>query len=90
MRTVLFVASALIFSFIASAQSDRGTHHRHSHRDHSALSSLDAPIVARHLETSAMFQAAASATGNYTLSQLPTGTYRTECSRYRIQDLRSP
>ena len=32
-------------------------------------------IVARQLETGAMFQAAASATGNYTLSQLPTGTY---------------
>ena len=34
-----------------------------------------APIEARHLETGAVFQAASSATGNYTLSQLPVGTY---------------
>lgn len=35
----------------------------------------NAPIQAKNVETGAVYQAGASGTGNYTLSQLPTGTY---------------
>ena len=74
MRTFIFIAGALILSSIASAQSDRGTI-TGTITDATGAVIARAPIVARQLDTGATFQAAASATGNYTLSQLPTGTY---------------
>ena len=35
----------------------------------------NAAIEARHVETGTVYQAASTATGNYTISQLPAGTY---------------
>ncbi len=39
-----------------------------------------APIEAKNLETGSVFQGATSETGNYTLAQLPAGTYQISCS----------
>ena len=74
MRAIICVATGLMLSSIAFAQSDRGTI-TGTVTDSTGAVIARAPIVARQLETGATFQAAASATGNYTLSQLPTGTY---------------
>lgn len=56
------------------AQSDRGTI-TGTVSDPAGAVVSNAPIEAKHLETGANYEAATSATGNYTLSQLPTGTY---------------
>src|SRR6202140_5000059 len=79
MRAIICVATGLMLSSIAFAQSDRGTI-TGTVTDSPGAVIARAPIVARQLETGATFQAAASATGNYTLSQLPTGTYEMNVS----------
>src|ERR1051326_2716210 len=60
--------------FAAFAQSDRGTI-TGTVADPAGAVVANAPIQARNTETGAVFQAASSDTGNYTLPQLPTGTY---------------
>jgi len=68
---------SLSFSILALAaygQSDRGTI-TGTVSDPAGAVVANAPIEAKLLETGAVYQAASSATGNYTLSQLPTGTY---------------
>jgi carboxypeptidase family protein len=51
----------------------------------------NAPVEARNVETGAAYPAANSASGNYTLSQLPAGTYEisVSVSRSRRRNLRS-
>jgi hypothetical protein len=56
------------------AQSDRGTI-TGTVSDPAGAVVAGAPIEARNVETGAVYQAATTATGNYTLAQLPTGTY---------------
>ena len=56
------------------AQSDRGTI-TGTVIDPAGAVVANAAIEARQMETGAVYQAASSNTGNYTLSQLPTGTY---------------
>lgn len=68
---VSFIASALALF----AQSDRGTI-TGTIADPAQAVVPNAAIEARNLETGATYQAASSTTGNYTLSQLPTGTYQ--------------
>ncbi len=58
----------------AYAQSDRGTI-TGTISDPAGAVVAGAPIEARNSETSAVYQAATSATGNYTIAQLPAGTY---------------
>ncbi len=65
----LFALAQTIF-----AQGDRGTI-TGTISDQTGAVVACAPIEARHIETGAIFPAASSATGNYTLSQLPVGTY---------------
>jgi len=55
-------------------QSDRGTI-TGTVSDPSGAVVAAAPVEARNVETGAVYQAATSTTGNYTLTQLPTGTY---------------
>ena len=55
-------------------QSDRGTI-TGTVSDPSGAVVAAAPIEVRNVETGAVYQAATSTTGNYTLAQLPTGTY---------------
>jgi hypothetical protein len=40
----------------------------------------NAPIEAKNMQTGVVYRAASSETGNYTLAQLPTGTYQITCS----------
>src|SRR5437016_5160173 len=70
--TSLFVLMAL--SIAAFAQSDRGTI-TGTIADPAGAVVANAPIEAKNTETGALYQAASSSTGNYTLPQLPVGTY---------------
>jgi len=65
----LFLAATLAF-----AQSDRGTI-TGTVGDPAGAVVAGAPIEARNVETGAVYQAATSTTGNYTIAQLPAGTY---------------
>jgi len=65
----------LLIASAAWAQSDRGTI-TGTVADASGAMIPDAPIEAKNIETGAVYQAASSDTGNYTLAQLPVGTYQ--------------
>src|SRR5499427_2938976 len=66
----LFVCSAAAF-----AQSDRGTI-TGTISDPAGAVVANAAVEARHTETGAVYPVAASETGNYTIVQLPAGTYQ--------------
>src|SRR5215471_6552335 len=66
---LLLVCASAVF-----AQSDRGTI-TGTISDPAAAVVASAAIEARNTETGAIYQAASSATGNYTMAQLPAGTY---------------
>src|SRR6267154_220373 len=74
MRSLLFGSFAFIFALGLWGQSDRGTI-TGALSDPAGAVVASAPIEARNVETGAVYQAGTSATGNYTLPQLPTGTY---------------
>src|SRR6185369_17266997 len=59
---------------VAFAQGDRATI-TSTISDPAGAVVANAPIEAKNTQTGAVYQAATSATGNYTLSQLPAGTY---------------
>src|SRR5215471_15896574 len=69
-----FSLSISVLALAAFGQSDRGTL-TGTVSDPAGAVVANAPIEAKLLETGAVYPAASSATGNYTLSQLPTGTY---------------
>ena len=65
----------LMFCVLAAfGQSDRGTI-TGTVADSTGAVVANAPIEARNVDTGAVYRAGSSMTGNYTLSQLPTGTY---------------
>jgi hypothetical protein len=74
MRSRSMAVCFLLSAFTVLAQSDRGTI-TGTVSDPAGAVVANAPIVAKQLETGATFEAGSSGTGNYTLSQLPTGTY---------------
>ncbi|HEY4360994.1 MAG TPA: TonB-dependent receptor [Bryobacteraceae bacterium] len=74
MRFLKAYACVCLVTVFALAQGDRGTI-TGTVSDPTGAVVSNAPINAKQLETGATFQAGTSATGNYTLSQLPTGTY---------------
>ena len=74
MRIRLVSMCLLASAAVVLAQSDRGTI-TGTIGDPAGAVIPNAPIEARNTETGATFQAASSATGNYTLAQLPTGIY---------------
>src|SRR6266853_4034694 len=74
MRSVFFVATCLLTAGILVAQSDRGTF-TGTVSDPAGAVVASAPIQARNIETGAVYDAATSTTGNYTVAQLPVGTY---------------
>jgi hypothetical protein len=67
-------ALLLIFTVSLYAQSDRGTI-TGTIADSTGAVVAGAPVEAKNTETGATYQAAASATGNYTIPQLPSGSY---------------
>ncbi|MBV8892523.1 MAG: carboxypeptidase regulatory-like domain-containing protein [Acidobacteria bacterium] len=70
MRVLVFFALASV----AFAQSDRGTI-TGAISDPAGAVVANAPIEARNVETGALYPVASSSTGNYTLAELPAGTY---------------
>src|SRR3954467_11812122 len=70
---------ALGLSLAAFAQSDRGTI-TGTIIDPAGAVVAAAPIEIRNVENGAVYQAASSATGNYTLAQLPAGQYELSVS----------
>jgi Carboxypeptidase regulatory-like domain len=75
MRRFLSLAAYVVMSSATLlAQSDRGTI-TGAVIDPAGAVVANASIQVKHLETGAVYQAGSSNTGNYTLSQLPTGTY---------------
>src|SRR5579871_4215739 len=74
MRSLLVASSLLVFTLAAFAQSDRGTI-TGTISDPTGAVVANAAIEARNVATGAVYQAASSATGNYTIAQLPAGAY---------------
>jgi len=74
MRSLTLVVSFLLVSAAALAQSDRGTI-TGTVADPGGAVVATAPVEIRNTDNGAVYQAATSATGNYTLSQLPVGPY---------------
>src|SRR6202521_617258 len=74
MRALLVAASFVLFTWTAFAQGDRGAI-TGTVDDPAGAVVASAAIEAKHVETGAVYQTASTATGNYTLSQLPAGTY---------------
>jgi len=80
MRSRLIVVCSFLLSAVAAfAQSDRGTI-TGTVSDPGGAVVANAPIQARNIETGALYDAATSATGNYTIAQLPPGTYELSVS----------
>src|SRR5580704_5765554 len=74
MRSLLIAVCCLVFAFAAFAQSDRGTI-TGTISDPTGAVVANAAIEARNVATGAVYTAASSATGNYTIAQLPAGAY---------------
>jgi hypothetical protein len=70
----LRILALFLLASAAFGQSDRATI-TGSVADPAGAVVANAPIAARNTETGAIYQGATSATGNYTLSQLPAGSY---------------
>jgi len=73
-RSLRVFLSLVVWTLAALAQSDRGTI-TGTVSDPAGAVVAGAPIQAKQLETGGVFQAATSATGNYTIAELPPGTY---------------
>jgi hypothetical protein len=74
MRSLLVLVCAFAFVFAALAQTDRGTI-TGAVADPGGAVVASAAIEARNVATGAVYPAASSATGNYTIAQLPAGAY---------------
>jgi hypothetical protein len=74
MRTLTGLAGWLLLSALAIAQSDRGTI-TGTISDPAGAVVAGAAVEARNEATGAVSQVASTSTGNYTLSQLPAGSY---------------
>jgi len=68
------VAGLIVLSRMAFGQSDRGTI-TGTIADPAGAVVANVSVDARNADTGAMYQAASTVTGNYTLAELPTGTY---------------
>ena len=74
MRSGIRLALLLLTALAVFAQSDRGTI-TGTISDPAGAVVAGAAIEARNVATGAVYQVASSATGNYTIAQLPAGTY---------------
>src|SRR5580704_14874650 len=75
MRFLSFSVCCLVLAVCAFAQSDRGTI-TGTVSDPAGAVVPNAPIQAKNLGTGVEYASATSTTGNYTLLQLPPGTYQ--------------
>ena len=74
MRSLGVVVCSCTFALVAFGQGDRGSI-TGTVTDPAGAVIANASIQVRNAETAAVYEAASSTTGNYTLAQLPTGTY---------------
>jgi len=74
MRSVAVSFCSLVLVSLAFAQSDRSTI-TGTISDQSGAVVANAPIEAKNLATGLVYRAASTATGNYTIGELPVGTY---------------
>ncbi len=74
MRRSVFCCYLLVCALAAFGQNDRGTI-TGTVSDPAGAIIANASVQVRNIDTNAVYQAATSATGNYTLSQLPVGQY---------------
>ena len=74
MRSVFVAVWCLLTAVSLVAQSDRGTI-TGTVSDPAGAVVPNAPIQARNVETGVVYDSASSTTGNYTIPQLPVGTY---------------
>ena len=79
MRQVFWTLSLFLCASGAFAQGDRGTI-TGAISDPAGAVVANAAIEARHVETGTLYQGASTNTGNYTLAQLPVGTYEVSVS----------
>ena len=75
MRLALVVICCFLIAMSAVAQSDRGTI-TGTVSDPAGAVIANAPIQAKNVETGVVYEGATSTTGNYTLVQLPAGSYQ--------------
>ena len=69
-----FLSAVCFFVWAASAQTDRGTI-TGTVSDPAGAVVANAAIEARHIETGTVYPTVSTATGNYTIAQLPVGAY---------------
>jgi hypothetical protein len=74
MRSFLLAAGTLVFALAAFAQTDRGTI-TGTIGDPAGAVVASAKVEAKNIATGAVYEVASTDTGNYTLAQLPAGTY---------------
>jgi len=74
MRAASFIFCTLACAVVALAQSDRGTI-TGTISDPAGAVVANAAVQIKNVENGAVYQAGATATGNYTLAQLPAGQY---------------
>ena len=74
MRSFLIAAGSVVFALAVFAQTDRGTI-TGTISDPAGAVVAGANIEAKNVATGATYDVASTATGNYTLSQLPAGAY---------------
>src|SRR6185503_5125831 len=79
MRSLRLVLGLFAITLALFAQSDRGTI-TGTVADPAGAVVASAPIEIRNIETGVVSRAASSATGNYTLAQLPAGQYELSVS----------
>jgi hypothetical protein len=75
MRFLAVTASLFLFTIAALAQSDRGTI-TGAVADPAGAVVAAAKVEAKNVATGAVYEAISTGTGNYTLSQLPAGSYQ--------------
>ena len=73
-RSLLALACFCLSTLAALAQTDRGTL-TGTVSDGTGAVIPGVPLEAKNVQTGAVYQAGSSETGNYTLAQLPAGTY---------------
>src|SRR5438093_11253881 len=73
-RSLLAIVCLSVFTLAAFAQTDRGTL-TGTVSDTTGAVIPGVSIEAKNVQTGALYQAGSSETGNYTLAQLPAGTY---------------
>src|SRR5690242_21460611 len=74
MKLLKIAVCSLALALVGLSQSDRGTI-TGTIADPAGAVIANAAVEIRNVETGAVYQAGASATGNYTLAQLPAGNY---------------